>query len=463
MPLSRRMERMVISSLSIRRVCDNTRRRLGSYAARPGVARIVANAGWLTGDRLWRMTLGFVVNAWIARYLGPTKFGLFAFACSFADVFSSFAGLGIEMVLVRNIVRDPSTAQDLMGTAWALRFIAGVVGAASMVAAVAYLEPGDSEALTVAAIVSGVVVLTSFGVIESWFSSQTRSKFPVIANNIVLTLVGIGRVASILVGAGVKTFASLFLMEAGLRAVGLVATYRLTGGSLGRWRVRWAIAAELLRGGYPFLLVGCATAVYMRSDLIIIQRLMGESHVGIYSAAVRLAEVWYFVPSAIITSVTPAIYRLKESGNPRYAERFQAVLQLMAIIAIGLAIPMTILATPLVTLLYGAPYAEAGPVLSLYIWTAVFAFIGWAEVPWMMAEGFVMLLARNTILGAIVNVALNFLLIPHFGLLGSAGATLVSQAIAAFLANGLDRRTWPMLQMQAKALTLRGTMALLRS
>jgi polysaccharide transporter, PST family len=121
------------------------------------------------------------------------------------------------------------------------------------------------------------------------------------------------------------------------------------------------------------------------------------------------------------------------------------------------------LATPLVTLLYGAPYAEAGPVLSLYIWTAVFAFIGWAEVPWMMAEGFVMLLARNTILGAIVNVALNFLLIPHFGLLGSAGATLVSQAIAAFLANGLDRRTWPMLQMQAKALTLRGTMALLRS
>lgn len=446
----------------IRLIGDMARWRLRSYLAHPTLRGIVANAGWLTADRFWRLGLGFVVNAWMARFLGPTEFGLLAFACSFADVFSSIAGLGLDMVIVRDIVSKPSQSDELMGTAWTLRFLAGIAGAATIVGIVALLRPGDEQALLIAAIVSGTVILNSFGVIENWFASQTRSKFYVIANNAALSLSGAIRAVAIVAGAGVKSFAWIYLMEAGFRAIGLNAAFRLAGGSFRQWRGRWKTAVELLKAGYPFLLVGCATAIYMRSDIIIIERLLGESYVGLYSAVVRLAEVWYFVPAAIVTSVTPTIYRLKESGSPHYTERFQAMLQVMAILAIALAIPMTFIATPLVTLVYGQSYAAAGPILSVYIWAAVFVFIGWAEVPWMMAEGLVLFLARNTILGAIANIALNLLLIPRFGLLGSAIATLISQALAAFIANGLSRRTWPVMRMQAAALTLRGAGALLR-
>jgi len=190
----------------------------------------------------------------------------------------------------------------------------------------------------------------------------------------------------------------------------------------------------------------------MKIDQIMLGQMVGDEAVGIYSAAVRVSEVWYFIPTTIVASVFPAILEAKKRSEAQYYQRLQRLYDLMVWLSVSVALPMTLLSTPIVTLLFGEAFAASGPVLAIHIWAALFVFLGVASGKWFLAENRQLLSFQRTALGMIVNVILNFLLIPGFGVMGAAIATVISQATAAWFFDSVQLVTRRMFFMKLKAM-----------
>jgi O-antigen/teichoic acid export membrane protein len=191
----------------------------------------------------------------------------------------------------------------------------------------------------------------------------------------------------------------------------------------------------------------------MRIDQIMLGHLAGSEMLGNYSVAVRLSELWYFIPSAVAVSLFPTIVRSHEGHSVEaYKKRMQVFFDMLAGMAYVIALPFALFASPLVIALYGAEYADAGPILQVHIWALVFVSLGAVRGRWLVAENLTRFLLIATVVGTVVNVSLNFLLIPEFGGMGAAWATLFSQATAAYLSSLLHGRVWVVFRQATLAL-----------
>lgn len=423
-------------------------------AHRPNLVKIVDNMGWLFLDKLLRMGLGLFVGVWVARYLGPEQFGLLSFATAFVGLFGAIAGLGLPGIVVRDIVRDPSRKEDTLGTAALLQFIGGLLAYGLILATIFWLRPDDALAKALVAILGSTMLFKASEVAVYWFESQVLSKYTVWVQNGSFLVFAAIKIVLILNNAPLIAFASVIMAEALMVALLMLVMLGLRGPRLRHLRITLTRAKGLLADSWPLLLSGIAIVIYMKIDQIMLGQMVGDEAVGIYSAAVRISEVWYFIPMMIVASVFPAILEAKKRSETQYYQRFQHLYDLMVWLSVAVALPMTFLSTPIVTLLFGESFSASGTVLAIHIWAAVFVFLGVASSKWFLAENRQMLNLQRTALGAVVNVVLNFLLIPDYGPVGAAVATVVSQATAAFFFDAVQPVTREMFFMKIKSMNL---------
>jgi PST family polysaccharide transporter len=280
--------------------------------------------------------------------------------------------------------------------------------------------------------------------LDYWFQSQVQAKYTVWAKNIGLVLIAVVKIGLILSQAPLITFAWAALCEAIVFTVALGAFYRLSRQALSTWQVNFLRAKRLLRSSSPLIISAVAITVYMRVGQIMLGNMADEETLGLYSAATRLSELWYFIPMAISSSVFPAIVHSRQNHSDRaYRKRMQVFYDVMAGIAYAIVIPLAFLAPLLVRTLFGPEYAEAGLILRVHVWAFVFVSLGVARSRWLIAEDLVRFEMLATVLGALTNIGLNFLLIPRFGGLGAAWAVVVSQVVSAYLSSVLSKRLWP--------------------
>ena len=424
---------------------------------RPNLLKIVDNIGWLFFDKLLRMGVGLLVGVWIARYLGPDQFGLFNFTAALIGLFGALAGMGLQGIVVREIVRHPTCREDTLGTAAALQLLGGAVAYGLLIGAVFFLRPEDRLAQLIAAILGAMVLLKASEVASYWFESQVQSKYTVWVQNIAfLVFTGI-KVTLILTGASLTSFAWAMLAEALVVALALTIALHRLGPPLQSLRISRLRCVELVKASWPLMLSSIAIMVYMKIDQIMIGQMLGNDAVGIYSAAVRISEIWYFIATAVAASVLPAILEAKKNNEAQYRQRLQRLFDLMTWLAVIVALPVTFFATPLVTLLFGADYSEAGGVLAIHVWATVFVFLGVAGGNWFLAENQQLISLQRTALGAAVNILLNLLLIPILGVVGAAWSTLISYAVAAMLSDAMQHATREMFMMKIKSFSLLGS------
>lgn len=407
-------------------------RLLQALSARHEVRRALANIAWLSADSVLRLVVGFFLGIWIARYLGPHAFGQFSFALALVALFGVFARLGMDNVLVQQIVREPAARNELLGSAFALKFAAGLLACGAAIGSTMILRPGDWTALVLVAIIATGLVVQSTDVINLWFQSQLQSRHAVVARNIALVLTSLLKVGLILAGATVTAFASASLLELLLGAIGMALAYRLAGEKLSAWRARWSQAKSLLAPSLPLIFAGIAVTLYMRIDQVMIASMLGDSALGAYSAAIRLTEAAYFIPTIVSASTLPAIVALRTSDPEKFRDRMQWLFDIMVVLALAVALPLSLFAGPITSFLYGEAYAAAVPVLAIHVWSTVFVFLGVTSSSWLLVENLTIVSFYRTALGAVANIALNLMLIPAFGLAGAAWATLLSMAFATF-------------------------------
>ncbi|MBY5267706.1 O-unit flippase [Spiribacter salinus] len=434
-------------------------RRIGQ---RPNLVKIVDNICWLFFDKALRMGVGLFVGVWIARYLGPEQFGLLSFATAFIGLFGAIAALGLQGIVVRDIVRNPDSARETLGTAAVLQLFRGLVAYLFILVAIAYLRPDDPLARTIVAILALMMLLKASDIAEFWFESQVQSKYTVWVRNGVFLVFAAIQVGLILQQAPLIAFVWAMLAEVVLVALILLIVMGWRGPALRRLRVSVERGVTLLRDSWPLILSAIAVTVYMKIDQLMLGQMIGDEAVGIYSATVRISEVWYFIPIAIVASVFPAILEAKKRSETQYYARLQSLYDLMVIISVSVAVPMTFLATPMIGLLFGVPYIDAGPISGIHIWGGVFVSMGLARGKWLLAENLQYMGYWYVAFGMVTNVIGNYLLIPHFGITGAASMTVISQAMAALLAPAFFKRTRFSSVMLARSLNIANSILRLR-
>jgi PST family polysaccharide transporter len=400
------------------------------------------------------MGIGLVVGVWVARYLGPEDFGLYNYAIAFAAMFNTAANLGLNSIVIRDLVREPLRNNEILGTAFTLKIIAQIAALLLAVGSISLLRPNNSLTHWLVGIIAAGMFFEAFDVIDFWFQSQVQSKYKVLAKNLGLVLSNFGRIMLIQMNAPLIMFAWIWSAEIAVGAVGLLIAYQVKGHLLKAWRYSFRCAKELLKDSWTLIFSSIVIMIYMRTDQLMLGQIIGDQAVGVYSAAVRISELWYFVPMAITNSVYPSIVEAKGVSEDLYYGRIQKLFNLMSVFSYAVAIVVTLMSSQIVTVLFGKDYAEAGLILTIHIWTGLFVSSGLVISLWTTTEGLMSLAFAATATGAVINVVLNLFLIRSYGSIGAAISTVIAQLFASYGAYALFSRTRRIFVIQTKAILM---------
>ena len=419
-----------------------------------GFMRYFKNTSWLFAEKILRMVVGLFVGIWAARYLGPEQFGLFSYAQAFVGLFAAIAGLGLDGIIVRELVKNPSKQAVLLGTAFYLKLIGALLVLLALAGTVT-LSHQDSLTTWLIFIIASSTVFQSFNVVDFFFQAKVLSKYVVYANIISLLISSFVNIGLILTSASLIAFAWVVLFDSVILMLGFVYYFqRHAKLNIKRLNFSKATAINLLKDSWPLILSGLVISIYMKVDQIMIKEMLDAEAVGQYVAAVRLSEAWYFIPMVIASSLFPAIINAKKVSEEFYYAQLQKLYDLMVWIAIAIALPMTFLSDWVIDLLYGVQYDQSGAILMIHIWVAVFVFLGVASSRWFIVENLQKYSLYRTLAGALINVMLNYILIPIYGIYGAAYATLASQVVASYLFNITNKKLRYTFLLQTNAILL---------
>jgi len=419
----------------------------------PTLKKIIGNTGWLFFDKVFRMGIGIVVWVWIARYLGPDKFGLFNYAIAFVALLTPIATLGLDNLVIREIVKNKDARYEILGSAFAMRFAGGILTVLLAIGLIAIIRPGEMLTLWLVGIIAAGTIFQSLDVIDFWFQSEVKSKFTVMAKNSAFTISAIVKVILIKIQAPLIDFAWISFVEILLGAIGLLFFYHKENNKIKKWSVSLARIKELLKESIPLLVSNAAILLYMKVDILLLGQMKGETAVGYYSAATKISEAFYFISMIIAGSVFPVII-----GNEElYFERLKKLLNVTTALAYAIIIPIFLLANTII-LVFGSQYATSGPILAVHTWATLFVFLGVAQGSWYIKGGKpgIYLQMTRTIIGLIINVVLNIILIPSMSGLGAAIATIVAYSYVGYFSNLFNRETRKIFKMQTQSLLLYG-------
>jgi len=417
----------------------------------PGFRRYFANTSWLMGHRILSMIVALFVGVYVARYLGPERFGLLSYAGSFVGLFTALATLGLDGIMVRELVKTPDRRDELLGTAFWLKAGGAILMWIGIAAAIPFTN-NDTQTNILIVIIAFGVIFQAFNVIDFNYQAEVKSKFVVYVHLVQLVVSSIAKLVLIWISAPLVWFACVFLLDAVVLAVGMTVMYLKNTGKVWYWKWRWQTAKILLKDSWPLILSGMVISIYMKIDQVMIKEMLGAEQVGHYAAAVRLSEAWYFIPMAITSSVFPAIINAKKQSEALYYQRLQKLYDLMVWLAVAIALPTTFLAPWVIRVLYGEAFLPAAGVLSIHIWAGVFVGLGVACSKWFIVENYIKKNFYRTLFGMIINVVLNLILIPLYGIYGAAVATLLGQMAANLIYDIFDKQIYPSLKLKINAL-----------
>lgn len=406
------------------------------FVNRPNLRAFAVNVGWLAADKLTRLFVAVFISAWIARYLGPERYGLLAYALTLVSMFQALSVLGLDNLVVRDIAAASVRAHVVLGTAMRLRALGAAGAYIALGATVAFLHGHDPTTAGVILLAGLAVLFQITDVIDLWFQSQLQSRRTVVAKMLSYLTTAAFKVCLIMAGSSLTWFAAAGAVEAALTALSLGVSYQLFRTDQ-RWTWDPALARQLLRQSWPLLISGLSVFLYMRVSVIVLREQAGNAEVGLYSVGATLSEMWYFIPMTIFSSVAPIIARKRAEGGEAYRRTLRQIFSGMWALAFAVAALNIIGASTFVNLLYGHQYTKSAEVFAIHALTFIPVCIGVVQSVWLINEGRSKIALLQAIAGAGTALALNLLLTSRYGAHGAAIATVASQFVQAFLVNAL--------------------------
>jgi O-antigen/teichoic acid export membrane protein len=403
---------------------------------------------------------GFFALAYLARKLGNSTFGTFVAATALVNIVGVIDNLGGGNYLVRESSRDPTRMQSLMGDVLVLKAGANVVVIGLSIAAAAALGFGSTGLIVVA------IMALMFG--ANAVSKTLRAGLQALERMEIASAISIGN--AVLSAAGMAA-----VIAAGGGLVGAVAISTAVSiatipvsWALLRRRVRfrlqstWPTLRSVIRASFPFAVAGVLAFATTYADALVIRGVLGERQTGLYGAAYRIALVLEFIPSIYLDSVYRTMAHLSKVGVRALGEFVDRSCAWLCLAALPLAAGGTVIGGRVLTLVFGRSYAPATSAFQILLWSLVLGFPSWILMPAVTVDR-----PRTSakIVGAafVLNLGLNLLLVPRYGIIAAAWLTLAATAFISIVPTivlarkGMTVR-WPLLALPGLAVA--GLMAL---
>lgn len=396
--------------------------------------KYVKNTGWLMLGRVGSMAIKMVSTMLVANYLLPAKNGIFSASVSYIYLFAAVASLGLDSFIVKELHQYPQKRDTILGTSFALKIGAGLICLPLIYMAWQFFPLTNVPYLFVF-ILSFTGLFQSLTIIDAYFQSEVKSKYIMqvqIIGNVISAAI---KIALIFVfSAELIYFFYAYAFDILLLSIGYFLVYEKQGLHLLNWNFDWQLGKKLLAMSWPLIISGIMVSVYMKIDVIMLNELLGDggnTASGAYATVVMFSEALNFVPVVIVSSLFPAILNARRDDPIRYQKRLQDLFNLMVWLSLAFAIVISI-GSPLIYKSFKPQFATAAPVLAVHVWGSIFVFLGVASSQFLITEGYNKLTFVRTGIGAIINIFLNFILIPKIGMMGAAVATVIAYFTATF-------------------------------
>ena len=394
--------------------------------------KIVKNAGWIIGEKIIQMLISLVVGVLTARYLGPSNYGLINYAASFTAFFSAFCTLGINSLMVKELVDNEADEGKVIGSAIVLRAVSSVLSAITIVSVVSIIDRDEPTTILVVALCSIGLIFHVFEAFKYWFQRHLQSKFTAIATFVAYLITAVYRIVLLAAGRNVTWFALATSVDYICLAVFLVVFYKKNKGPA--LSFSWEYGKNLLSRSKHFILSGLMVAIYGQTDKLMLKQMMSEADVGFYSTATTINGMWCFVLAAIIDSLYPSIMEAHKANNEEaFVKKNRQLYAIVFYVSVVVAVLFNIFADLAIYILYGKAYMPAAMPLRIVSWYTAFSYLGVARNAWIVSKNRQKHLIKIYVSAAIGNVVLNAFLIPLWGASGAAIASLIAQILTGFV------------------------------
>jgi PST family polysaccharide transporter len=413
---------------------------------------VVMNILWLSLDKVFKLVVGLIVGIWVARYLGPNQWGELNYVLAFVTITGTVAKLGMDGFLVKEILEHPLEKNEILGTSFFMRLliIPILFGAVLIYFNILNLS---SNYYWLLAFLSFNLFITPFDLIDLDFQSRLQSKLTVVAKNIAYVLGAVFRVYLLINNKSLMWFAAAMGFEAALSYILLTILYQKNN-NIFHWSVNFNLAKKILTTGWPFILASLAVVLYMRLDQVMLGSMVNETQLGFFSSAIKISDVFLFLPMAVSSSYLPSLIEAKKTGWELFIKKNQFFINWMMRISVVFAILVTIFSDLIIQLLFGTDYMPASSILVIHIWSLIPIFLGVATSHYLVIENLQKFSLYRTLIGLIFNVLLNLYLIPRYAAFGAALATTISQFMASVFSMALFNQTRILFNMQVKSITM---------
>lgn len=416
--------------------------------------KIVANASWLILGKIIQMLISFVVGVLTARYLGPGNYGLINYAGAYISFFSSFCTLGINSVIVKELLDNKGKNGEVIGTALGLRIASSVLSVMTIVAISTVLDYGEHLTITIVALSSIGVIFNVFEVFNYYFQSRLESKKTAISLLCAYVITAAYKVFLLVTDKSVIYFALATSVDYFCIAVAYVLFYVKSRGE--RLTFSFKYGKALLSKSYHYILPGLMVSIYAQTDKIMLKQMISETELGYYATAVVLCNMWCFVLSAIIDSMIPPIMESYNQNRETYVRKNKLLYCIVFYVSMMVSVLYTIFGELAISVLYGKEFLPVVNPLRFVTWYTAFSYLGVARNAWIVCENKQKYLKYIYIAAAVSNVLFNVILIPPLGATGASIASLLAQIITVLIAPFLIKPLRENSIMMIEAISFKG-------
>ena len=401
------------------------------------------------------MAVQLFVGIYVARYLGPERFGLLSYANSYVGIFTAIAVLGLDGIVVRELVKSPDQRDTLLGTSFLLKVV-GTLLMWVLILATLFFSNNDPLTSALIAIIAFGVLFQTFNVIDYNFQAEVKLKYVVHSQIVQLIVSSITKLVLILKGLPLVWFAAVYSLDAIILAVGLAYAYSRNSGSIKKWKWNAKVALALLLDSWPLMFAYMSYLIYAKIDRIMIKEMLDEHNVGIYSAAYILYEAPLFISLMIAKSVYPILVQYYQENKNRFFQLYSTLSSYMTLLSYLIVLFIFIFHEILIQITFGESFEESSKILMLLSFGMIPMFNAFLRSSYITISGNQKIILYTTLFSAMLNIVLNLLLIKAYGVIGAVYATVFTQTLSLIVLNFAFTNTRSIFFIQAKSLLLFG-------
>ncbi|MDR0408154.1 MAG: flippase [Campylobacteraceae bacterium] len=410
------------------------------------------NTSILLIEKMFRLTILALVTIWIAKYLGPEDFGIYSYILSIVSIFLAFTTLGFDSILIKFFVLYKNKKQTILFTSFYLRLLFSSF-LITVLLVLFFLVEQENSIFYYIVIASFATIFQSFWVLDFFFQSQILGRYVALANITTVLVSSAIKIIFIFLHKPLIYFIYMYIFDFGLLSFLLAYFYFIVYKKIDFKLLNKRIGVILLNRSWPLILSSISVILYMKMDQIMIQNMLGSYELGIYSAAIKIIEIWYFIPIIVSSSIFPMILNFKKISFEQYCIKLGKIFSLLFYISLIIILITIVLSPYIIDILFGVQFEQSAQVLIFYSWTCIFVFIGTAGNLWYITENLQLLSLFRSIIGLMINIILNLVLIPKYNLYGAAISTLISQIMVTYVLDFFSKKTRQLFFLKTKCLT----------